>query len=444
MNISKLINSPAVVIWGLGQETRSLLNLLRQRGYKKPVVILDDSPEAVRDQLEEWMQPCSIHIPADERSLPQRGGVIVKSPGVSIHRPELRRFESQGFTCTDLVSLWFAENPSARTIVITGTKGKSTTASLLTHLLKAAGKSVSLAGNIGVPIFEADPAADFVVLELSSYQIAGLSGTPKISVILNLYREHLDWHGSFENYRKEKLRISTITEAAVFCAADFPYKEELSGSAEINFWGTEQNYHCKNGRLYSGSTCLELPELLPLRGTHNLNNLAAVCSVLKYLRIDPAPLLNSLSYFKALPHRLEIVLEEPWLCINDSIATIPEASIAAIQTVDTPNTTLIIGGYDRGLNWKEFADRLSEYNLFTIIGLPVTGHTVINQLNCTSKTFKVDNLEQAIRIAVRETPEAGTILLSPGAPSFGLYNNFTERGNHFASLIRSMLGTRNA
>src|SRR5215467_5424419 len=196
-----------VAIWGLGREGRAAIDFLRKKHPALPLVLLDDTaggrvPEGIGGDVE-----CVFGAERIGRAI-ESVDVIVKSPGVSLYRSELRRAREKGTSITSLLNLWFAENYDLKTICVTGTKGKSTTASLIAHILTQLGRRSALAGNIGVAITEIDDAsAEFAVIEVSSYQAADFDGVCDVALLSSLYPEHIDWHLSVDNYFGDKINL---------------------------------------------------------------------------------------------------------------------------------------------------------------------------------------------------------------------------------------------
>ncbi|MFN7552558.1 MAG: Mur ligase family protein, partial [Pseudomonadota bacterium] len=195
-----------VAIWGAGREGRAAWRWLADRLPLRPAVVC---PAAEAETARAFA--VGAEVIAGEAGVEALRGfdVVVKSPGISPYRSPAPEAEAAGVRFTSGTALWFAAHPGARTIAITGTKGKSSTTAMVAHLLRAAGRSVVLAGNIGLPLLEAPDAAvpDWWVMEVSSFQARDLGGVPEIAAVLNLHPEHLDWHGTVECYYRDKMRL---------------------------------------------------------------------------------------------------------------------------------------------------------------------------------------------------------------------------------------------
>ncbi len=379
--------------------------------------------------------------------------VIVRSPGVSIHGADFRRV-TEGKPVTTGTNLWLAELPEGvTTVAVTGTKGKSTTASLIAHLARAAGARVTLAGNIGVPLM-ATPIptpGTIAVLELSSFQIADLEQPVSLAVVTNVYREHLDWHVNEANYRNEKLRLAlpSLSRAVVLDAA--AGEAELGATREGVTWVGDDGFHVTpDGDVAGpGGEVLVAAADLPLPGAHNAKNVAtalAACSALGLAVADPAA---ALADFTPLPHRLQLVpTADERLWVNDSISTTPESTIAALETYAGREVTLIVGGFEREQRFDSLCERIaSSAKPLRVIGLPATGERILQQVGGGAmgighlSLYRAEDMEQAVAIAAEMTPAHGVVLLSPAAPSFGQFRDFEDRGERFSELAQRAAAT---
>src|SRR6516165_11461505 len=204
MRVAELA-SRRVAVWGLGREGQAAIGFLRRHYPALPLVLLDDARDARIAYEHRDNTTCAFGREQIVRTL-QDVDVIVKSPGVSLYRGEIQAARRRGVQITSLMNLWFAEKPDLTTIGVTGTKGKSTTASLIAHILTRLGRRVALAGNIGVPVTEIGDV-DYAVIEVSSYQAADFDGICDLGVLTSLYPEHTDWHLSVERYVRDKINL---------------------------------------------------------------------------------------------------------------------------------------------------------------------------------------------------------------------------------------------
>ena len=377
--------------------------------------------------------------------------VVVRSPGVSIYRPELRALREAGIPVTTATALWLAERGGEGVIGVTGTKGKSTTAALACHLARAAGRTAHLAGNIGVPALDLldEEPAEVTVVELSSYHTADLETGPEVALVTSLFREHTDWHGSEEAYRADKLRLLGLpgVRVAVVDWRDERLREELTRTApatgvarvvpmEVRY-GVPQGWDVTHeGIALDGELRASAAEL-PLLGAHNALNLCGALAALEALGIEPM-LPDSLQGFQPLAHRLETVLERDGVVwVNDSISTTPESTLAALASFPGREVILIAGGQDRGQDYTELGSVLAERGA-TMIGVPSTGQRLLRAARAAgtppARTIEAPDLREAVALARAMARPGAVVLLSPAAPSYDNYRDFEERGERFRGL----------
>ncbi len=372
MLVSDLVGRD-VAILGAGREGQSAWRRLHALAPDQAVTVysergFDDveAPAPRRDRL--------VSGPLDGEQLASHD-ILVRSPGISPYRAPLAAAREAGVAFTSGTNLWMAENPGPRTLCITGTKGKSTTSALLAHLLRAAGARAGLAGNIGRPLLDCDPAeADWWVVELSSYQICDLVEAPWHATVLNLSDEHLDWHGDAATYRRDKLRLLTLAPEGrrLINAADPELLRASRGLPGLDTFNDPHGIHVEGGELRDGDQ--PLPGLTQLPGAHNLANLAAALSILDAIKLRPGDLSRSLESFHGLPHRQSLV---GWLgdvrLVDDSLSTTPVATLAALRAFAGLPVTVLLGGLDRGLDWSQHAASLRDLAPHAVIGLPDSG-----------------------------------------------------------------------
>ena len=355
--------------------------------------------------------------------------LVVRSPGVYPFKPELKMAN-----VTTPIQIFF-DNCPAKIIGVTGTKGKGTTSTLIYEILKNAGKEVYLAGNIGKPyldLLSVISDKSYIVLELSSFQLIDLTKSPHIAVILNITLDHMDWHKSKEEYVSAKKNIVKYQTKNDFAIINSEYEVpksfiELTKGKVVLF---------NKNKLES-----EYKEKLLLRGEHNLENIAAAVSVAKILKISEDTILDTVRNFKGLEHRLELVREVNGVTFyNDSFATGPQPTIAAIKSFSEPET-LILGGSDKGLNYDELGKEIAtskQVNKIIIIGQ--VGPQIIKSLNSAGYrgsiiNLKIKSMTKIVENAFRNTPRGGIVLLSPAAASFDMFANYKDRGNQFKEAV---------
>ncbi|MCU0988996.1 MAG: UDP-N-acetylmuramoyl-L-alanine--D-glutamate ligase [Xanthomonadales bacterium] len=431
-----------VAILGTGREGRAAWRYLRSR---HPGLRLDLVDEAAPDPGFAGALSALDRLltgPLSEAGL-ERYDILVRSPGISPYRDAIRQAQTAGARLTSPSNLWFAAHRDARTICVTGTKGKSTTSALLAHVLAATGSRVRLAGNIGKPLLDCDDReVDWWVIELSSYQLADLEAQPSVAVILNFSPEHLDWHGSEERYRHDKLRLADLAgdRPIVANGADPLLRRVLSPRQNVRWFNEGGAIRVARGRLLDGDRALELrlPDGLP--GAHNLSNTAAVLTVIRALGGELGAAIEAIATFRPLPHRLQLLGESSGLrYVNDSIASTPVATAAALETFAGQTLTLIVGGLDRGIDWTPYMGAFAARTPLAVIGLPDNGQRILAALRAAGVEparglHECQDLAAAVELARRVTPRGAIVLLSPGAPSFPHFRDYRDRGCRFAAL----------
>jgi UDP-N-acetylmuramoyl-L-alanine---L-glutamate ligase len=448
-----------VVVWGEGREGTAAVDVMTRHAPPAEVtVVIDGDPSEGSTAVSVASRQGQAAIAAAD--------VIVKSPGVS---PYLGAFAelTSGRIVTGGTALWFAETDGRSSIGITGSKGKSTTSALLAHLLDGLGASVVLAGNIGVAPIEvlgheidrqrsvdAPPRPDRWVLELSSFQSAEVSESPEHGVLTSLFPEHLNWHGTVDRYYRDKLNLfghGVCDLAANTGNADVA--ERVQGRSSAYPFGVANALHADGSRVRDadGHAMVDLSESR-LLGAHNTTNVAGALTVLRLLGFDLEAVRHDLqtllSTFIPLAHRLEPVGDlNGRSVIDDSLSTAPQAAVAALAAFADLPVAIIVGGYDRGLDYLPLAQACAQRSAPTwVLGVPQSGERLIPLIadavsSAGANHVKVngfsgpDGFDDAVREAERVTPAGGVILLSPGAPSFGRFVDYRARGMHFRSLL---------
>jgi UDP-N-acetylmuramoylalanine--D-glutamate ligase len=424
-----------VGVWGLGREGHAAIALLRRHHPGLPIVLLDDDGDREKAAALGSGITCAFGAPAIARAL-ESLDLVVKSPGVSLYRPEILRARERGVRFTSLLNLWFAEPRAAATVCVTGTKGKSTTAALVAHLLRALGRDVALAGNIGVALGEPETAAaEFVVIEVSSYQAADFDGLCDIAVLTSLYPEHLDWHGSLDNYYRDKLRLLGRARRAVAAREAAAVAPSLPPGAIL--FNDESALHARGAFVYDGARPVGEIANPYLARPHNRSNLCAALTVVKLCGGDLPAALAAASGFAPLPHRQQELGELGGvLVVDDSISTTPESALAALAVYAGCTVTLILGGYDRGIDYGKLVERLAGGAAGAVICLGASGeriHRALEGACFAGALHRAASMQEAAELARRLTPPGGVVLLSPAAPSYGQYRDFIERGRDFAA-----------
>jgi UDP-N-acetylmuramoylalanine--D-glutamate ligase len=427
-----------VAILGAGREGLAVLEQLRGRAPGQRITLYNETP--LDDAATAGLGPNDRLVVGPFDGARMAGhDILVRSPGVSPYREPLRTAAAAGVRFTTGTNLWLAENPGARTLCITGTKGKSTTTALLHHLLEAAGERVAMAGNIGVPLVACDPAAaDWWVLELSSYQLCDLREPAWLGVLLNLSDEHLDWHGGAGAYRRDKLRLATLTPPGRLVAngASPLLRGALAERHDVHWYGVPGGLRVENGVLRDDTG--PFPGLPHAPGVHNLENLAAALTVADLLGHRPADLPGALAGFHGLPHRQRTIgKRQGRRLVDDSLSTTPVATLAALEALAGTPVTVLVGGLDRGVDWSGHAEAFIAAAPHALVGLPDSGPAILDVLAARGMTppggmHVANDMTEAVEKALDLTPVGGTVLLSPGAPSFPHFRDYRARAAAFA------------
>lgn len=462
------LENQSVVILGFGREGQSSYSLFRRIFPEKKLAVADLNP-GIREHSLLLNDPDLMTITgADYLDRIGSFDLIVRSPGipiwklVSIDADAVHGCESGGgkipihkiTSQTDL----FLQAYGDQVIGVTGTKGKSTTSSLIHHLLKTAGKDSILAGNIGNPPFhfidQITPKTR-IVLELSSHQLEYIRKGPHIAIILNLFQEHLDAYADFASYQNAKINITRFQapDDILIYNTDDRLVEEwirplISGRTVYPFSLT---HSCHPGGYKRGDDLFfddgvkehglwKIHQERFLRGEHNLKNILAAALATRLCGISREELEDGLDTFKGLEHRLEYVGEYRGIHFyNDSIATIPEACMEAIRAVPMVDT-LVAGGFDRGIDYAELATFLCHSSIRNFIFTGQAGKRVGTMMEQekrkNKKIFYIHRFDDFKEIAFRVTRPGYGCLLSPAAASYDEFNNFEERGKRFRELVK--------
>ncbi|HVA53340.1 MAG TPA: UDP-N-acetylmuramoyl-L-alanine--D-glutamate ligase [Acidimicrobiales bacterium] len=418
-----------VGIFGYGVEGHATER--RLRGLSE-LVVVDDAPGLGPEVLV-----------TDEGGLDALLGcdVVLKSPGIPRRRADVVSLERHGVAVTSALNLWLRETDRARVVGLTGTKGKSTTTALVTFFLHCVGEAAQRLGNIGQPPY--DPSLDtskgWLVLEVSSFQCVDLDVAPGVVVVTSLGADHLDWHGSLEQYHDDKLSFTRAEGAHVTLVPDNvtfrQIQDQLGG--ELRFVERDTDHLCA---------------ALGLIGAHNSANVSLALAAVEALTgVDASELRGAVereSYrFEPLRGRLTLVAEESpngaaLRYVDDGLATSVLPTVAALEVfVDEP-VALIAGGFDRGVDYDELARALAaRQQPTTLITMGDAGRRIGAALAARSDVTQhhAVDMGDAVRLARSSLVRGGVVLLSPAAPSFDQYRNWEERSDDFTAVVRSLV-----
>ena len=444
--ITDLVNyfkDKKILILGFGREGQSTYKLIRKYLPKQELYI-SDKKENFQDNFEFLKDDSNVSFTSGEEYLENLNDydIIMKSPGISFVNLDTKEYYHKIKSQLELLFEFFDNF----TIGITGTKGKSTTSSLIYKVLQDQGVKSIFSGNIGVPVFNYIDELDsdtIIVLEMSSHQLEFMEFSPNIAILLNVFEEHLDHYESYEKYAEAKCNIykyqnkddyflysidNEMLSKLVKETKGTTYKVSLSGKRNSNIYLKDNKVYINDKKIYDKN------KKRKLLGDYNLNNIMFVLGVSEILDLDLKQTIKSISEFEPLRHRLEFVGKYKDIEFYDnSIATIPMATIEAVKALKKVDT-LIIGGMDRGIDYSEFIQFLKDSEISNIICMPKTGHDIAKKLN-NERCYVVDTMEEAVSIAKKVTQKGKICLLSPAAASYGFFKNFEEKGDIYKKLV---------
>lgn len=433
-----------VLLLGFGREGRAVCRRVLEVGGYAALGIADMNP--VSDAPEQAV----LHIGAHYQDAMADYDLVFKSPGIVLtegHKPE--QLLCRVTSLTELFLSAYRE----QCIGITGTKGKSTTSSLLYHVLQTAGVPSVLGGNIGIPtaeLYEQITPETVIVLEIGVHQLEYNTVSPKTAVFLNLYEEHLDHYGTFAYYAYCKENIYRNQRAGDLLICGQKGLPE-PGDCKAEVLRLAMDDASADITLLDGSTAvyrgerLRLPDDMALTGVHNRYNCAVVFALARRLGVSAEDIYRGIASFQPLPHRLSPIGTFGGIrWVDDSISTACETCIQALKAL--PDTdTVLIGGMDRGISYTPLLDFLMQYPVPHIVLMSDSGKRIMEEArqypdSLTSRMIYAADLPEAVAIAKRVTAKGRICLMSPAAASYNVYKNFEKRGEHFAQLAAEQNG----
>ncbi len=416
----------SILLLGFGREGQAMLRAIENHHINADITIGDQNPP---------LRATSYKLQAgpDYMANLDRFDVIIKSPGIPMSK-ELSALGAK-LTSSTQIFLDTIKDSGATVIGVSGSKGKSTTSSLIAAILKAGGKDADLIGNIGIPsidsIDQAQPGKIFV-LEMSSYQLMNLTTSPPVAVVTSFFPEHLDYHGSLAAYREAKMHLTRFQSAqdVVFFNASSPGAREIADESK----GTKIPYSAADAPVRIEET--------KLLGEHNLTNIAGAFTVAKHFDIDDSIAIEAIKRFAGLPHRLQFlgtVHGIDW--VDDAISTTPESTMAGLKALGSRVATVILGGQDRGNDFGDLGQAVADSQIGHVILFPGSGprirQAIVDAHRVGIAFHDAPDMETAVRIARDVTKPGRICLLSTASPSYGMFKNFEEKGERFASCIQS-------
>ncbi len=443
-----------IAILGFGKEGQSAYRFLKKtKEFRGAEIWILDASEKI-----ETPKGVSFQLGNDYLKDLKRFNIIIRSPGIKYYAPEIQSAIKCGSRVTSVIKLFFefAQRRTKNIIGVTGTKGKGTTSTLITKILKKSGKKVFLAGNIG------SPALDFIskltkdswiVLELSSFQLIDLTESPHISVALMVTSEHLNWHKNVREYRDAKANIFRFQNGKDFAvlANDYPASATYASTTKGKVFMFSRRTPIKKGTFVQddffvfsdGKQKKKICEVstLQIPGEHNWENIGAAITVAKILHIPNAVIKKTIAGFVGLEHRLEFVAEKNGVrYYNDSYATTPETSIAAIEAFKQPKI-LILGGSHKGSDFAKLGKMISQSkSIKAIIGIGVEWERIKSHVH--NPKIKIiegcNDMNEIIDYAKTVAASGDVVLLSPACASFGMFQNYGSRGKLFKDAVKRL------
>ncbi|HEY1820307.1 MAG TPA: UDP-N-acetylmuramoyl-L-alanine--D-glutamate ligase [Trebonia sp.] len=432
-----------VGVWGLGKEGQATVRKLRTLAIAP--VLVDDRPN----------EPGILPTADGGLEALKQCEVVIKTPGISPYGPEAAELRKSGVTLAGGLGLWMNEADPARVVYVTGTKGKSTTSSIIGHLLRGLGRKTMVGGNFGAAPYDPEHEADYDywVIEVSSYTATDLAVSPPVTAVTSLHPDHLPWHGGVERYYADKLSATSRPGANLTVA---------NGDSEL--------LRARAGLLgprvqWVGETddpAATWMDRLGLPGRHNRRNALIARAVLRALgaaakdeelrsrAADDDRLAAAAAGFTPLPSRLTPVGTVGGVTfIDDSLSTNVLPTLAALDSFPGRRVALIVGGQDRGIDYTALAQGVKgRVEPTTVLTLPDSGPRITEAFTATVTTADgglagIENcadLDQAVTKAFAWARPDGIVLLSPAAPSFGHFRDYRDRGDHFAAAMRALPG----
>ena len=430
------LKNKRILILGFGKEGQDTFKFFKKLFPKKVLGIADRDKKRVSRIFHGREKCITLHLGKNYLKKLKNYDVIIKSPGIPIHLPEIEKACKQG-KITSQTEIFF-NNCIGTIIGITGTKGKSTTASLIYQILKQGKIKAHLVGNIGKPVLSLllkTKKNDVYVYELSSHQLYNLKKSPQVAVLLNIYPEHLDYYKNFKEYAKAKANIALYqnkNDCLIFNSQDKIVKEIAKKSKA---------------------------KKIPIKGKYYSLDKNAAKAVGRIFKIPAKVISKTIKEFKPLAHRLELVGTFKGITFyNDALSTIPEATIEAVSALGNRVETIILGGFERNLDFTELAKKVSGSKIKNVILFPTTGERIWKKIckfsrkNSMPKHFFVDNkinrccgawyMEEAVRLAYQRTKKGKICLLSTASPSFSVFKDYKEKGNLFKNQVLAQAKTQ--
>lgn len=440
-----------LVILGGGESGVGAAILGKKEGFE---VFLSDKG-TLKDQYKNELENRGIQFESGEHTEAKilAADVVVKSPGIPDSAPLIQNLKKQGVEVVSEIE-FASRYTDSKIVAITGSNGKTTTTSLMYHIMKEADLDVGLGGNIGNSFAQmvAEDPHEYYVLEISSFQLDDISSfKPYIAILLNITPDHLDrYEYDFNKYALSKFKISehqTESEYLIYNQDD-EKTNELVNELKIKANKTSFSMRDENQKGYANEHLFEVKDhdggfqmptsQLGLMGKHNVSNSLAAATAANILKIRKDVVKRSLSDFKSVEHRLESVLKVGGIeFINDSKATNINATYFALESMKNP-VVWIVGGTDKGNDYQELMPFVKK-TVKAIVCLGIDNQKIIDAYeNVVENIVETNSMKDAVRAAYMLGRKGDTVLLSPACASFDLFKNYEDRGNQFKKEVKEL------
>ncbi len=442
--IVQKLDNKKIAILGFGAEGISTYQFIRKYRKEMPLFILDKNADLHNNS--DLQQDAFVTLITGNTYLEhlEDYDLIIKSPGISLKDINIEKLKDK---ITSQMQL-FLEVARDYSIGITGTKGKSTTSSLIYEIIKKQNPNTYLVGNIGTPVLSILESCNenmLFVIEMSSHQLEFLTVSPHIGIVLNLFEDHLDHAGSVKHYHETKMNMfknQNSKDIMIYCKDNEAlnhlvekshfksksYSVSLQANRNADVYKKDHWIYFHEKPLYNIDTKRNL------LGNHNLENIIVSLLTSELLNLELKKTLETVQEFQPLDYRLQSVgIIDDVEYYMDTLATIPEATIEAIETLKNVNT-LIFGGMDRGISYEKFIDYLNECNIEHFICMSATGKKIAMSLP-KEKVYIVNTLEEAVDLAKEITKKNTICLLSPAASSYDQFKSYKEKGDKFKEYL---------
>lgn len=419
--ITEFFKDKKILILGFGREGRSSLAFIRQLLPEQVIGIADGKEQEKPDAY------CVMHCGDNYLEAMRDYDIVLKSPGIPFRDVDIP--EGPVITCQTDLFMRFAD---CRKIGVTGSKGKTTTSTLIYRMLCESGVDCILMGNMGLPVLDYfdEVKGKTAVIEMSSHQLEYTTASPDIAVLTNIFEEHLEhYKNGMQGYVSSKMNIARHQkESDRFI---FNKSQNLADYTDVGGINSKMVYVGPDDIPFE----YDNPHLI---GEHNRQDIATAYAAASLAGASPEAAKRAVDAFEGIEHRMEFVGTFKGIKFyNDCIATIPYAVICAVKALDAK--TLIMGGKDRGISYEEFENDLENSKLECIIGTKSTGHKIIDAMlskGTKKNLIKAENLEEAVKLAYDNTKENDICILSPAASSYNEYKNFEEKGRKYKEYVK--------